>query len=143
MSTAPNALGQPAEHRLPPIAELTVVSMALAIAGGIVMASYIPRHPPIGIPIALVSASVLVLVVDLMLLVKIPEFAWDKFSLVARWALLAYAAISGMLLFVFIRDDTRGSSLVLLTLMLLIFAVDVPLVLAFSVARFQPPSRRR
>jgi hypothetical protein len=38
---------------------------------------------------------------------------------------------------VFIYDHTRGSQLLILSLMLVVFAVDIPLLLGFSVARFQ------
>jgi hypothetical protein len=40
---------------------------------------------------------------------------------------------------VFIYDHTRGSQLVILTAMLAVFAVNIPLLLGFSVARFQDP----
>jgi hypothetical protein len=45
-----------------------------------------------------------------------------------------------MLEYVFVADHTRGGTLVVLTLMLLIYAVDIPVILAFSVARYQEPS---
>ncbi len=46
--------------------------------------------------------------------------------------------IAGMLEFVFVRDGTGGSMLALVTVSLVIFAVDIPVLFAFSVARFQP-----
>jgi mannitol-specific phosphotransferase system IIBC component len=42
-----------------------------------------------------------------------------------------------MLEFVFIIDQTRGALLVLMTTILVIFALDIPIVLGFSVARYQ------
>ena len=60
--------------------------------------------------------------------------------------LLAYLVIAGMLEYVFVYDDTRGTQLLILSLMLLVFAVNIPMLLAFSVARFQDPddvSRRQ
>jgi hypothetical protein len=59
------------------------------------------------------------------------------FFRVGGWALLAYGVIAGMLEFIFVFDHTRGGSLVVFTLSLLVFALDVPLLLAFSVARYQ------
>jgi hypothetical protein len=47
-----------------------------------------------------------------------------------------------MLEYVFVLDGTRGSTLVVMTVMLAIFAVDVPVLLAFSVARYQPAEER-
>lgn len=58
--------------------------------------------------------------------------------MVAGRALAAYLVIAGMLEFVFVLDHTPGRLLVLLTLMLLVFAIDVPLLLGFSVARYAP-----
>ena len=68
-----------------------------------------------------------------------PGFNWDVFFGVARWALLAYGVIAAMLEFVFIHDGTRGGKLVVLTLSLAVFAVHVPLLIGFTVARYQPP----
>jgi hypothetical protein len=42
-----------------------------------------------------------------------------------------------MLEFVFIHDGTRGGILVVLTLSLAVFAVHVPLLIGFTVARYQ------
>ncbi|HEY2428783.1 MAG TPA: hypothetical protein VGI06_07630, partial [Acidimicrobiales bacterium] len=70
---------------------------------------------------------------------RLRSFAWATFFLVGKWALVAYLVIAGMLEYVFVLDHTRGSVLVVLTLMLAVFAVNIPLLLAFSVARYQPP----
>jgi Tfp pilus assembly protein FimT len=49
-----------------------------------------------------------------------------------------------MLEFIFVLDGTRGATLVLMTFMLAVFAVDVPVLLAFSVpATSRWPRRRR
>jgi hypothetical protein len=58
---------------------------------------------------------------------------------VARWAFAAYVVITGMLFYVFVRDGTRGTQLVLVTLMLACYGLTIPMLLAFSVARYQPP----
>jgi hypothetical protein len=52
--------------------------------------------------------------------------------------MLAYAIVAGMLEYVFINDGTRGGELVVVTLSLAIFAVHVPLLIGFTVARYQP-----
>ena len=61
-------------------------------------------------------------------------------SLVARWALLAYVVIAGMIEYAFVYDHTRGTVLVVMTLMLVIFTLTPPVLLAFTVARFQQTS---
>jgi hypothetical protein len=73
---------------------------------------------------------------------RLREFSWSSFWLVGRWALVAYAVIGGMLEYVFLRDGTRGTQLVLVTLMLIAYALIIPMLLAFSVARYQPPDER-
>jgi uncharacterized membrane protein len=47
--------------------------------------------------------------------------------------------IAGMLEYVFVYDHTRGTQLVILSLMLFVFALNIPMLLGFSVARFQEP----
>ena len=79
----------------------------------------------------------MVLVVAIVMLVRIPDFAWGTFRLVAGWGLLAYLVVAGMIAFAFILDGTRGQSLLLTLAMLLAFAVVVPLLLGFGVARYQ------
>ncbi|HET7138284.1 MAG TPA: hypothetical protein VFI04_07995, partial [Gaiellaceae bacterium] len=56
---------------------------------------------------------------------------------VAGWSLLAYAVIAGMIEFAFIYDHTRGTQLVVLTLLLALFMLNVPVLIAFTVARYQ------
>ena len=63
-------------------------------------------------------------------------FAWQRFLQVARWALLAYAFIAGMIEYVFLRNHTSGGPLVVLTLALVVFAVHVPVLIGFTVARY-------
>jgi hypothetical protein len=126
------------ERRLPPIAEMAVVTMALVIVGGIDIAAYLPRRAPLGPPIGLLVAAGLLLVANLVSLSRLRKFAWDKFFLVGGCALLAYIVIAGMLEYVFVLDHTPRTLLVLMSMMLAIFAVDIPLLFAFSVARYQP-----
>lgn len=113
--------------------------MVLIILGGIYVASKLPREVPLGIPIALTVVAAAVLVVSLLLLTQLRDFAWDNFRLVAGYSLLAYAAIAGMLEFTFIRNHTPDDVMVLLTAQLFVYAVNIPLLLGFSVARYQEP----
>ncbi len=70
---------------------------------------------------------------------RVRPFAWPVFFLVFCWALVAYLVIAGLLGFVFVRDDTPGATLAVLVATLLVFGVDVPLILAFTVARYADP----
>ena len=111
----------------------------LIVIGGIYLASYAPRRPPLTVPICLAVASAVLLAVNVVLLVRTRGLAWDKFFLVGRWTLLSYVVASGLIEFAFVKDHTRGSALVVLTAMLVLFAVNVPLIISFTVARFSPP----
>jgi hypothetical protein len=121
----------------PPAAELATVSLALVVVGGVFMAAYFPTRPPLALPIVLVAVSALLLGSAILLLVRWRGFAWTAFSLVARWALLAYVISAGMIEFSFVRNHTSGAPLLVVSLMLVLFAVDVPVIIAVTVARYQ------
>jgi len=88
----------------------------------------------------LLAAAGALLVADVVLVSRLRPFAWRVFFQVAGWALVAYVVIAGLLEFTFVFDHTRGSLLVVLTLSLAAFALDIPLLLGFSVARYQDPA---
>ena len=123
-------------RRDPPIAPLTVCSLALIVICGILMASYVPRQPPLAVPAALTAVSAALALTGAVLLSRLEQFAWPRFFLASRWALLAYVISAGMIGFAFVRDHTRGAPLALVIVMLVIFALDVPTVIAFTVARY-------
>jgi hypothetical protein len=115
---------------------LAAVSLGLVVIGGILMASFVPRRPPMVIPITLLAVATAVLAVAFFLLSRIEHFAWGVFRIVYTWALLAYVITSGMIAFAFIKNHTPGGPLTVTLLMLVIFALSVPMTIAFTVARF-------
>lgn len=123
-------------RRLPPVAEIAVAAMALIIIGGITLASRLPRPAPLPLLVALLAAAAVLVLADVALLARLREFAWPVFFQVAKWSLLAYAVMYGVLEFTFVYDHVAGSTLVVLTLMLVVIAVDVPMLFGFSVARY-------
>ncbi len=135
MSTAPATQTYP---KFPPIKEVAIATIAVVVSGGIYLAAHLPRPAPTGPAFAILAVAAVLLLWDVVALARLKSFAWQKFFLVAKWALLGYLVEAGMLEYVFLYDHVRGSTLVILTLMLAIFAVDIPLLLAFSVARYQP-----
>jgi hypothetical protein len=128
-----------ARRRFPPVAGLATVSLALVVIGGILMASYVPRRPPLGPPAAFAIGGAVLLLAGVVLLARLREFNWGRFFLVFRWALLAYVISAGMIGFAFVRDHTRGAPLALVAVMLVIFALDVPVIIAYTVARYSSP----
>ncbi|HEX3460806.1 MAG TPA: hypothetical protein VHT49_07865 [Acidimicrobiales bacterium] len=144
MSVEAQGTGPPADEidarqaELPPVARLATVTLTLVVAGGIYMAAQI-GHPATLVPaVILAIAAGLVLLANLMVLSRIKRFAWNKFFQVFGWALVVYLVIAGILEYVFVLDHTPARQLVLFSVMLAMFAIDVPLILGFSVARYQP-----
>lgn len=134
-----DGLGQPPAadaRRLPPVTQLGMLSLALVIAGGIYLSAHIPNHVALAPAIVLLALSALVLAGNLLSLARVHGFAWGRFFAVARWATLAYALIAGMIEYAFLRDHLSGGPLVVLTLSLAVFAVHVPLLIGFTVARY-------
>ncbi len=85
----------------------------------------------------LLIAAALLLLANVVLLIRLRDFAWDRFRVVGAWSLLAYVVIAGMLEYVFVLDGMRGSLLVVMTLLLLVFTINIPILLAFAVARYK------
>jgi hypothetical protein len=127
------------ERKLPPFTEIGMLSLALIVIGGIYLSSHIPEHVPLGLPIALLIASAALVVINLILLARVPGFAWDRFFQVGKWALLAYLITAGLIEYAFLQNHLKGGPLVILTLSLLVYAVQVPAMIAFTVARYDTP----
>ena len=124
------------QEDLPPVTQLCMASLALIVAGGIYLASHIPNHVPLTPAIVLLAVSAVLFAINLLLLARVRGFDWDVFFGVAKWALLAYVVIAGMIEYVFLRNHLRGGTLVVLTLSLVIFALHVPTLIGFTVARY-------
>jgi hypothetical protein len=73
----------------------------------------------------------------IVLLSRRRNFAWALFFTVARWVLMLTGIFIAMALFVFIVDGTSGAPLAIMASVLVLAAVDVPLLLGFSVARHE------
>jgi hypothetical protein len=127
------------ERRLPPVTEIAMASLALIVAGGIYLASNLPEHVALGPAVGLLVASVLLLMFNVASLARVHDFAWPRFFEVAKWSLLAYVIIAGMIEYAFLRDHVSGGPLVVLTLSLVVFAVHVPMLTGFTVARYFRP----
>jgi hypothetical protein len=125
-----------ADVRQPPVTQVGMLSLAMIVAGGIYLSSHIPDHVSLAPAIILLAGSALLLAGNLLALSRVEGFAWDRFFDIARWALLAYLIIAGMIEYAFLRNNLSGGPLVVLTLSLLVFAVHVPVLIAFTVARF-------
>lgn len=124
------------ERRLPPVTEVGMASLALIVAGGIYLSAHLPNRVPLTPAIVLLALSALLLVGNLLALGRVEGFAWDRFLGVAKWALLGYAISAGLIEYAFLRNDLTGGPLIVLTLSLVVYAVHVPMLIGFTVARY-------
>jgi hypothetical protein len=128
------------ERTLPPVTQVGMLSLALIVSGGIYLSAHLPQHVPLGPAVALLAASALLLVGNLVALSRVKGFPWRRFVEVGRWALLAYAITAGLIEYAFVRNDLSGGPLVVLTLSLVVYAVHVPMLIGFTVARYYDPA---
>jgi hypothetical protein len=124
------------DRPLPPVTEIAMASLALIVAGGIYLSAHLPQHVALGPAIALLVASSLLLAANLIALSRVQGFPWPRFFEVAKWSMLAYVVIAGMIEYAFLQNHLSGGPLVILTLSLVVFSVHVPTLVGFTVARF-------
>ncbi len=124
-----------------PVTELGMVSIGLVASGVIYLTAYLPRKAPLIPAVVLLALAVAVLVASLLLLTRIENFAWWRFTQVAQRLLLVYLVIGGMIEYAFLYDHTHGAVLALLTALLATFVLNVPVIAGFTVARFEKRPR--
>jgi hypothetical protein len=124
------------ERRLPPVTQIGMSSLALIVAGGIYLSAHLPKHVPLAPAAILLGASAVLLAGNLLSLARVASFPWQRFFEVARWAFLAYLITAGLIEYAFLRDHLSGGPLVVLSLSLLVYAIHVPVLIGFTVARY-------
>lgn len=124
--------------RTPPVAAIATVTLGLCAVTAIVIAGEAPHRPPMALVWALIGLAAALLAANVAIVARAQRFAWGSFFLVGRWSLLAYLVIAGMIEYAFIHDGMPEPQLAAMSAVLALFAVDVPLLLAYSVARHQP-----
>jgi hypothetical protein len=124
------------EQKFPKAVEIVTVSLAAVVVGGVWLGSYVPRRPPLGLPAVLLIVAGVLLLAGITMITRVAGFSWNTFVRVGRWALLAYVIAAGMIEFAFVRNHTRGAPLAVVTGMLVVFALDVPFIIATTVVRY-------
>ena len=125
------------EQNFPKAVETVTASLAAVVVGGVWLGSHAPRRPPLALPAVLLIVAAVLLVAGVVMITRVAGFSWDTFVRVGRWALLAYIVAAGMIEFAFVRNHTRGAPLAVVTGMLVVFALDVPFLIATTVARYE------
>ncbi len=126
-----------AERKFPKAVETVMVSLAAVVVGGVWLGSHAPRRPQLALPTVLLVVAAALLVIGITMVSRVAGFSWNTFVRVGRWALLAYIIAAGMIEFAFVRNHTRGAPLAVVTGMLVVFALDVPFLIATTVARYE------
>ena len=125
------------DHQFPKAVEVVTVSLAAVVVGGVWFGAHATSRPPLGLPTVMLIVGAVLLLIGFMMIVRVVGFSWDTFVRVGRWALLAYVIAAGMIEFAFVRNHTRGAPLAVVTGMLIVFALDVPFLIATTVARYE------
>jgi hypothetical protein len=81
--------------------------------------------------------STILLATGTLILAGQREYAWHTHLLVGKWALLAYAVSAGIIEFSLVHNHASGAPLLVVSLMLVLFALNVPLLISFTIARYQ------
>ena len=124
------------ERKLPPVTAMGMVALALIALAVIYLSAHLPEAVSVGPAVALIGVAALTMITAFVLLHKVDGFAWSRFYFIAARALLAYLLITGLIVFVFIRNETSGAALWTLIGGFALFALDVPMLIAFTVARY-------
>jgi hypothetical protein len=130
------------ERKLPPVTAIGMVSLGLIVAGGIYLSSHIATHVSLGPAIVLLIASAALLIGNMVALSRVKGFAWPKFFYVFKWSLLAYTITAGLIGYAFVVNHIPTGPLIVLFCSLVIYALHVPLLIGFTVARYDGPAGR-
>lgn len=124
------------EPRLPPVTQLGMASLALIVVAVIYLAAFMPEQVPLTAAVILLVISAALLAINLAFLARVRGFHWRRFFQVAGWALLAYVITAGIIEYAFVRNGLDGGLLAVLTLSIAIYAIHVPVLIGFTVARY-------
>lgn len=122
-----------------PVVGCTIGSIVSSFLSLGIIAAYLPKSPPAVWPLGLLGASAALLLTAIALLAARPGFAWRLFFQVARWVVVLTAVFAAMAVYVFVSDGTPRSTLAILATVLGLAALNVPLLIGFSVARHERP----
>lgn len=137
MTTAATAQVAPFDRKVPPVIPIAMTGLSAAIISGILVVAQIGKEPALTVPGIFVGVAVVMEIVAVALTASVKPFAWSTFVMVFRWALLAYVLQSAIIEWAFIKNDVPGGPLTVLSIGIFVFATIVPLMIAFTAARYQ------
>lgn len=128
---------RPFNRKMPPVVGLGMAALSLAVIGGVLVAAQIGTEPSLVLPRVLVTVALVLEAVAVVMMVRVRPFAWAVFRKVFGVALCAYIVQSGIIGWTFVKNDVPSGPFVVLTGGLVVFATIDPLMIAFTVARYQ------
>jgi len=117
--------------------EVATLSLACVVVGGVWLGSHATQKASMTFPTVLMIVAAVLLLAAVLMITRVKDFSWNAFSRVGRWALLAYLVSAGMIEFAFVSNDAPGNVVRVVTGMLVVFALNVPFLIATTVARYQ------
>jgi hypothetical protein len=123
----------------PVIACIVGAIISCILAAGIIIA-YIPQPAPLWGSVMWVCIASALTIASIILMLRKKPFAWKVFFTVAKWVFLYILVLTGVGEYVIVFDGTRGEPLVIMTIILLLFLINTPMLWAFSVARHERAS---
>jgi len=122
--------------RSPVVACIVGTIISCILAAGIIIA-HIPEPAPMWGSIMWVCIAAVLTIATIVLILRKRPFARKLFFTVAKWVFLYILVLTGMGEYVIAFDGTRGEPLVVMTIILLLFLVNIPMLWGFSVARHE------
>lgn len=136
--TATTTATRPFERRLPPIVGLAMAALTFAVVGGVIVAAQFGlTGASLVVPAVFVVGALVLEAITVVVMARIRPFAWVRFRQVFLIALAAYVLQSAIIGWTFLKNDTPAGPLLVLTGGLVVFATIVPLMIAFTVTRYQ------
>ncbi len=122
--------------RSPVVACIVGTIVSCILAAGIIIV-HIPAPAPMWGPIMWVCIAAALTLATIVLLLRKQPCARRRFFTVAKWVFLYILLLTGMAEYVMVFDGMRGETLVVMTIILLLFLVNIPMLWGFSVARHE------
>jgi hypothetical protein len=120
----------------PVVACIVGAIISCILAAGIIIA-HIPEPAPLWGSVMWVCIATALTIVSIILILRKKPFARKLFFTVAKWVFLYILVLTGVGEYVIVFDGTRGEPLVIMTIILLLFLINTPMLWGFSVARHE------